>query len=84
MYFLVLFVGVFLFLTFVAWRSPWPVFAGEARMRRQGGGQGSPAPSEAGNSFERLMQAERKEEMPCLTPIDCVQSGKCDGHCGRH
>lgn len=84
MYFLVLFVGVFLFLSFVAWRSPWPVYAGHPRTRPQGGGQPDAAPRQAGNSFESLLKAERKEDMPCLTPIDCVQSGKCAGHCGCH
>lgn len=24
----------------------------------------------------------RKEEQPCLTPIDCVMDKRCDGHCG--
>lgn len=26
----------------------------------------------------------RKEEQPCLTPIDCVMDKRCDGHCGCH
>lgn len=28
------------------------------------------------------MHGARKEEQPCLTPIDCVLNKRCDGHCG--
>jgi hypothetical protein len=84
MYFLVIFVGVFLFLSLVAWRSPWPVYAVDARMRRQDAGPGKQGPRGAGDRFARLLQGEHKEEMPCLSPVDCVRSGKCAGHCGCH
>lgn len=30
------------------------------------------------------LHGERKEEQPCLTPIECVQDRRCDGHCGCH
>lgn len=28
------------------------------------------------------LHGARKEEQPCLTPIDCVMNKRCDGHCG--
>jgi hypothetical protein len=30
------------------------------------------------------LHGARKEEQPCLTPIECVQDKRCDGHCGCH
>jgi hypothetical protein len=30
------------------------------------------------------LHGERRQEQPCLTPIDCVQDKRCDGHCGCH
>jgi hypothetical protein len=30
------------------------------------------------------LHGARKEEQPCLTPIECVQDRHCDGHCGCH
>jgi hypothetical protein len=29
-----------------------------------------------------LLEGERKEDKPCLTPIDCVEANRCAGHCG--
>jgi hypothetical protein len=86
MYFVVLFTIVFLFLTFMAWRYPmqWPASAAYAGRSGQGAGQRDPDPRAADNVFARLVKGERKEDEPCLTPIDCVQSGKCAGHCGCH
>ena len=85
MYFVMLFVIVFLFLTVMAWRFPvlWPASASHARASAQGTGQGNAVPR-ADNVFARLLKGEHKEDEPCLTPIDCVQSGKCAGHCGCH
>jgi hypothetical protein len=86
MYFVVLFVVVFLFLTFMAWRFPmhWPSSMAYAGAGRHGASQGNPAPRSTDNVFARMLKGEHKEEEPCLTPIDCVQSGKCAGHCGCH
>jgi hypothetical protein len=84
MFFLVLFVAVFMFLSLVAWRSPWPVYAGGAGMRRPGAGQGNQSQRGADDRFARLLQGEHHEELPCLSPVDCVRSGKCAGHCGCH
>jgi len=29
-----------------------------------------------------VLRGERKEDRPCLTPIDCVGGKQCAGHCG--
>lgn len=31
-----------------------------------------------------VLKGARKEEKPCLTPIDCVLERRCAGHCGWH
>lgn len=31
-----------------------------------------------------VLQGQRKEDKPCLTPIDCVVANRCAGHCGTH
>jgi hypothetical protein len=82
MYFVVIFVVVFTFLTVMAWRFPvlWPASANYSGRSRQG----TPAAGAADNVFARMIKGEHKEDEPCLTPIDCVQSGKCAGHCGCH
>lgn len=43
-------------------------------------GLGDPA---AGDPVARLLDGP-KEDKPCLTPIDCVQAGRCAGRCGHH
>lgn len=45
--------------------------------RRYGGRHGDLLRVPAG-----ALHGERKEEQPCLTPIECVQDKRCDGHCG--
>jgi len=30
----------------------------------------------------RVLSGERNEDRPCLTPIHCVTSKRCAGHCG--
>jgi hypothetical protein len=81
MYYFLLFFGVIAFLSLVAWRSPSPGFV----LARQVGtpGQGTPVVDAAGGFVARLLKGERKLDAPCLTPIDCVQEGRCAGHCGR-
>jgi len=56
--------------------------------------QGGPDPADAGlhrwsdkyGPALRVPASEldgvRKEDKPCLTPIDCVMEKRCHGHCG--
>ena len=82
MYYLLLFFGVLCLLSFVAWRDPAgrPMFpralAGQRRDQR------SPAVAASGAIASRFFGGEHKEDKPCLTPVDCVQTGRCAGHCG--
>ena len=79
MFYIVLFIGVITLLSLMAWRlpvqpqalgiEPWPP--------RKGAGD-SAAP---GDLVARLLRGAR-EEKPCLSPVDCVRSGRCAGHCG--
>jgi hypothetical protein len=83
MYYLILFFSVITFLTLVAWRQPER--QRQAFVRRglpgQGTGQSALAMA-AGCDWTQLMKGERKEDQPCLTPVDCVRTRKCSGHCG--
>lgn len=81
MYYVILFIGVLSFLTLVALLDPSRrktlTLAG-----RPGMGQGDQALDTAGDFVARLLKGERREDKPCLTPIDCVRLKRCDGHCG--
>lgn len=80
MYYLLLLLGVMLFLSFVAWRYPSRrAVATHAADRPQ---QASPWIESAAEVFARLLKGPRNEEQPCLSPIDCVRTGRCAGHCG--
>ncbi|GAB3764231.1 hypothetical protein GCM10028796_18770 [Ramlibacter monticola] len=80
MYFLVLFAGVMFLLFFLAWKLPLPAgFAFEPLLPARAPGQGT-APA----SFAARFFGSHKEDEPCLTPVDCVQKGRCAGHCGWH
>ena len=79
MYYLMLLVGVFAFLSLLALSfpaqpgegalAPWP-----PRRDKEGG---------AGVAdFAVRFFGARTEDKPCLTPIECVQSGRCAGNCG--
>lgn len=79
MYYIILFIGVLSFLALVAWLEP-------LRRRRLAravtpAGHGAAGVTTAG-ALAALLKGERKEDMPCLTPIDCVMTKRCAGHCG--
>lgn len=76
MYYVILFIGVLSFLALVALLEP------SRRKMLPLGGQGDPAGHEARDYVARLLRGERKEDKPCLTPIDCVKDKRCAGHCG--
>ncbi|GAB3651727.1 hypothetical protein [Ramlibacter alkalitolerans] len=84
MYYLLAFTGVIFFLSFVAWREPALRHVGmpHGGFDRPSRGAGAPAAQAAGAVAGRFPLEERKQEKPCLTPVDCVQDGKCAGHCG--
>lgn len=81
MYYVILFIGVMSFLALVAMFEPsrrgMLTHAAQRGMK-----QGDQAASAAGDFIARLLKGERKEDLPCLTPIDCVQTRRCAGHCG--
>jgi hypothetical protein len=81
MYYVILFIGVMFFLAVAASLDPSRrktlALAGGRGMRQVD--QGVDA---ASDFVARLLKGERKEDMPCLTPIDCVRTKRCDGHCG--
>jgi len=81
MYYIILFLGVLSLLAMAAWLDPWrrPMFA---REERRGTGPGAQAVHAAGDLAARLLKGERNEDRPCLTPIDCVRTKRCAGHCG--
>lgn len=84
MYYVLLLVSVMSFLSFVAWRYPSQAqrFARQAGLTLQRTGK-TERPAETRSDFvARLLKGERKEDRPCLTPVDCVKSGRCAGHCG--
>lgn len=75
MYYVILFIGVLSFLALVAWLQP-------SRRKVTLSVQRDQAVDVAGDFVARLLKGERKEDKPCLTPIDCVKNKRCDGHCG--
>lgn len=86
MYYFFLFFGVISVLTFVAWRTPapWPAMVRDTGRTGRGTGRSVVAAETAGDLVSRLLQGERKEDKPCLTPVDCVQANRCAGNCGCH
>jgi hypothetical protein len=76
MYYVILFIGVLSFLALVAWLQP------SRRKMLTLAGQGDQAVDRAGDLVARLLKGERKEDKPCITPIDCVRTKRCAGHCG--
>lgn len=81
MYYIILFVGVLSFLALVAWLQPShrPLSAGGIARPGDGTASGS-----AGSLIAQLLKGERKEDKPCVTPIDCVRAKRCNGNCGHH
>jgi hypothetical protein len=86
MYYFILLFLVISCLSLVAWRDPARrlVFAREAAPPVQRRGHGAQAVAAAGELAAGWRAGERKEEKSCVTPIDCVQTNHCAGHCGRH
>lgn len=78
MYYIILFIGVLFFLGLVAWLQPARLhltWAGPS-------GAGQPVTSPTRSLIDRLLKGERREDKPCITPIDCVQAKRCAGYCG--
>lgn len=81
MYYIILFAGVISFLAAAAWLDN-----SRRQLARAGsrgawhGAQAAPAAAAAG--IAELLKGERQEDKPCLTPIDCVSTRVCAGHCG--
>lgn len=80
MYYIILFVGVLSFLGLVAWLAP----ARRARAGSRATGPHDQAGHAAASLTAQLLRGERNEDKPCLTPIDCVRTKRCAGHCGCH
>lgn len=78
MYYIILFVGVLSLLALAAWRLD----PSRRQTLARATGQGTQAVDAAGDFAARLLRGERKEDKPCLTPIDCVRTKRCAGHCG--
>ena len=81
MYYIILFVGVLSFLGLVAWLAPLRRQS-HAHAAGHGPGQRAQTGHAALGLAAQLLKGERKEDMPCLTPIDCVKDKRCAGHCG--
>jgi len=82
MYYIILFIGVLSLLALAAWveSSRRPKTAGG--FAGQGEGRSDRPLDSAGSFVAQLLKGERKEDKPCITPIDCVQAKRCAGHCG--
>lgn len=81
MYYIILFIGVLSFLALVAWLQPSRLPLTVAGHRGSGEGQHA-LPGSPGSLVAQLLKGERKEDKPCITPIDCVKDKRCAGHCG--
>ncbi|HWI84676.1 hypothetical protein [Ramlibacter sp.] len=100
MFYLVLLVAVITFLSVVAWFDPSQRRKLSVAGAAQGDHRGALAESIAAVAAATLsrfgahgsllrvpataLRGERKEDRPCLTPIDCVMDKRCAGHCGCH
>jgi hypothetical protein len=84
-YFALLF-GVIAVLSMVAWLQPRRRLAVLRAAAWAGQGATPAAPADDGTSalVARVLRGERRQDMPCVTPIDCVEQNHCDGHCGCH
>jgi hypothetical protein len=84
MYYIILFVCVLFLLALAAWftASQRLTLARASKVAKHDTGQSALAAHESANVAARLFKGERKEDKPCLTPIDCVQANRCAGHCG--
>ena len=84
MYYIILFIGVLSFLSLVAWLQPAhrPLLAAGGSSRHSDGTRAGAAG--AGSLIAQLLKGERKEDKPCITPIDCVRAKRCNGNCGYH
>lgn len=80
MYYVILFIGVLSLLALAAWLDPSRRKTLTLAAQR-GMGQSDQAVA-AGDFVARLLKGERREDKPCLTPIDCVRTKRCAGHCG--
>jgi hypothetical protein len=76
MYYIILFIGVLFILALVAWLQP------SRRLTVAGPDVHHAKPDGADSLVARLLRGERKEDKPCITPIDCVQAKRCAGYCG--
>jgi hypothetical protein len=81
MYYVILFIGVLSILALVAWFDPSQRKLLTLATQR-GMDQGDQAVDRASDFVARLLKGERKEDKPCITPIDCVRTKRCAGHCG--
>lgn len=85
MYYFILFFGVISLLSLVAWVAPSrPMVKFQGACHSRDTGRAHPSGERAEASGGGLLQWKRKEDKPCLTVIECVQDGKCAGHCGHH
>lgn len=84
MYYIILFIGVLSFLALVAWLEPLrrQRLARAVKLTNQGAGASAVDGRNAAGALAAFLKGERKEDMPCLTPIDCVMTKRCAGHCG--
>lgn len=82
MYYVLLFIGVLSLLSVLAWRDPTRGQMFPKVLPGLRGGQKPRPVAAVGASAARFIAGERKEDMPCVTPVDCVQTGRCAGHCG--
>ena len=81
MYYIILFLGVLSLLALAAWLDPSRLHM-FARAGQRGTGPAAQAVPAAGSFAAQLLKGERREDKPCLTPIDCVRDKRCAGHCG--
>jgi len=85
MYYFILFFGVIALLSLVAFAAPSrPMVAFQGIGPGRNTGRAHPGGERPGAAGGGMLQWKRKEDKPCLTVIECVQDGKCAGHCGHH
>ena len=84
MYYFILFLAVLTLFALAAWFDPSQArrLARATQLAGHGTGQGAQAGHADGSLAARLLQGERKEDKPCLTPVECVAERRCAGHCG--
>lgn len=84
MYYFILFLAVLSLFALAAWFDPSQArrLARATQLARHGTGQGARAVQPDSSLAARLLQGDRKEDKPCLTPVDCVAERRCAGQCG--